>query len=66
VFDETFVYGEKLSPDGSLLFEPLENGIIIADAKAGLFLNRIALPVGLCPNYDALVSDGRDNVLGAC
>lgn len=59
------VYGEKLSPDGSLLFEPLLNAIDVADGKTGTLRTRIALPVTLSPNYDALVADGKDNVLVA-
>lgn len=65
VFDGVFIYGAKLSADGNLLFQPLENSLIVADARTGLLLDRIGLPVSLCPNYDALVSDGRDDVLVA-
>ena len=57
------VYGEKLSPDGNLLFSPLANAIDVIDGHAGNFLERVALPVPLSPNYDALVSDGKDNIL---
>ncbi|MBZ5564712.1 MAG: hypothetical protein LAP13_20110, partial [Acidobacteriia bacterium] len=59
----SYVYGQKLSPDGTLLFQPSTNGIDVLDARLGVLLKRIALPVTLSPNYDALVSDGRDNVL---
>jgi hypothetical protein len=61
----SYVYGEKLSPDGSLLFQPTTNGIDVLDARLGILLERIALPVNLSPNYDALVSDGKDNILVA-
>jgi hypothetical protein len=57
------VYGQKLSPDGNLLFSPLQNDIDVLDGKRGNLLTRISLPVSLSPNYDALVSDGRDNIL---
>jgi hypothetical protein len=57
------VFGEKVSPDGNLLFSPLLNDIDVIDAKRGNLLTRISLSVALSPNYDALVSDGQDNVL---
>jgi hypothetical protein len=59
------VFGAKLSPDGSLLFQPLVDGIDVFDAKLGTLRTRIALPIALSTNYDALVADGRDNVLVA-
>lgn len=61
----TYVYGMKLSPDGSLLFQPSTNGIDIFDGRVGVLLERVALPFALSPNYDALVEDGQDNVLVA-
>jgi len=60
-----YVYGAKLSPDGALLFQPSSSGIDVLDGRLGNLLNRIALPVPLSENYDALVSDGTDNVLVA-
>jgi len=59
----SYVYGTKLSPDGSLLFQPSTNGIDVYDGRLGTLHNRIALPFALSPNYDALVSNGRDNIL---
>ena len=60
-----YVYGAKLSPDGSLLFQPASAGIDVLDGRLGNLLTRVALPVSLSPNYDALVADGRDNILVA-
>ena len=57
------VYGMKLSPDGSLLFQPTIAGIDVFDGRLGNLRTRIALPVELSANYDALVADGRDNIL---
>lgn len=57
------VFGAKLSPDGSLLFQPLLDGIDVFDGKLGTLRTRIALPTQLSANYDALVADGKDNVL---
>jgi hypothetical protein len=59
----SYVYGSKLSADGMLLFQPSSNGIDILDGRLGNLLHRIALPVALSSTYDALVSDGKDNVL---
>jgi len=65
VWSTSAVYGEKLSPDGNLLFVPLTNGIDVIDAHQGVLLTRIELPVALSSNYDAMVADGQDNVLVA-
>jgi len=62
-WNETAVYGEKISPDGNLLFSPLSNAIDVIDGKTGDLRTRVALPLTLSPNYDALVDDGVDNVL---
>jgi DNA-binding beta-propeller fold protein YncE len=62
-WDETIVYGEKLNPNGTLLFRPLSDGLDVVDARTGQLLTRIALPVTLAPIYDSLVADGRDSVL---
>lgn len=59
----TYVYGAKLSPDGSLLFQPSSHGIDVFDGRIGTLRTRIALPVALAQNFDALVSDETDNVL---
>lgn len=61
--DIAYVYGNKLSPDGSLLFQPDSNGMDVFDGHLGKLRTRIALPFALSQNYDALVSDGRDNIL---
>ncbi|HEX3685086.1 MAG TPA: hypothetical protein VHU83_21305 [Bryobacteraceae bacterium] len=63
--DETFVPGEKLSADGSLLFEPLQDGILVNDTASGRPFARVTLPLTIAPYYDSLVGDGKDNVLVA-
>lgn len=63
--DITYVYGTKFSPDGTLLFQPSTNGIDVYDGRLGILLSRISLPFDLSQNFDALVSDGKDNVLVA-
>jgi hypothetical protein len=64
-FGITYVNGAKLSPDGTLVFAPSPNSIDVFDGRLGILLRRIALPVTLSQNYDALVSDGKDSVLVA-
>ncbi len=59
----TYVYGAKFSADARLLFQPSTNGIDVLDAERGTLLQRVSLPVPLSSNYDALVSDGKDNTL---
>ncbi len=61
--NSTYVYGLKLSADGSLLFQPSVAGIDVFDGRIGTLRTRIALPYALSQNYDALVSDGTDNML---
>jgi hypothetical protein len=63
VWNEAAVHGEKLSPDGTLLFRPLTDALDVVDGGTGILRTRIALPVILSPIYDALVSDGKDNIL---
>ena len=59
----SYVYGAKLSPDGSLFFQPSANGIDVFDGRIGHLRTRVSLPLALSPNYDALVANGKDNVL---
>jgi YVTN family beta-propeller protein len=63
VLNISYVYGAKLDPDGSLLFQPTTNGIDVLDGRLGNLLTRIAVPYALSTNYDALVDDGTDNSL---
>ena len=65
VWNQSAVYGEKISADGNLLFAPLLNGLDVIDGRGGGLRTRIALPLTLSANYDALVDDGKDNVLVA-
>jgi hypothetical protein len=63
ILDASYVYGTKLSPDGSLLFQPSTQGMDIYDGRVGPLRSRVAFSIPLSTNYDALVSDGKDNVL---
>jgi len=42
--------GQKLSKDGSVLFQPLTNGIDVVDVHTGRLVNRVQLPLQL-PRY---------------
>jgi hypothetical protein len=64
-WNQSSVYGQKISADGNLLFQPLLNAIDVLDGRQGGLRTRVAIPVTLSPNYDALVSDGKDDVIVA-
>ena len=59
----SYVYGAKMSADGRIVFQPSTNGIDVLDGRLGNLLQRVSLPFALSTNYDALVDDGKDNVL---
>jgi hypothetical protein len=63
VLSTSYVYGTKLSADGTLLFQPSSNGLDVFDGRLGTLLDRVAFSFALSANYDALVDDGKDNVL---
>jgi hypothetical protein len=61
--DTSYVYGTKFSSDGSLLFQPATQGLDAFNGRLGTLRARVALPVPLSTNYDAMVVDGQDDVL---
>jgi hypothetical protein len=63
LFFPTAVYGQKLSKDGALLFQPLTDGIDVLDSQGGRLLYRVQLPIQISNTYDALVSDGDDTLV---
>ncbi len=63
VLNISYVYGAKLNHDGRLIFQPYSNGIDVLDGNLGNLRARIALPVALNAQYDALAVDTSDNVL---
>jgi len=48
------VTGEKLSPSGSLLFEPQDTGVDVFDVHTGRLAMHIALPESIPPSINAL------------
>jgi hypothetical protein len=57
------VYGQKLSADGSLIFQPLTDGIDVHDSATGLLDYRVQFPVQFASVYDGLVIDNTDNLI---
>lgn len=57
------VYGRKLNADGSLVFQPLTNGIDVLDGITGLLQYRVTLPIQAANVYDALAIDDNDGLL---
>jgi len=62
---ETFIpiatLGQKLNRDGSILFQPLTDGIDMISTATGRLEWRIELPINLPAIYDSLVVNGIDN-----
>ena len=65
ILDANYLYGAKLSPDGSLLFQPTTTGFDVFDGHLGILRTRISLSVQLSQGFDTLVGDGKDNILVA-
>lgn len=54
------VYGQKLNQDGSILFQPLTDGIDMIDRSTGRLLYRIQIPITPADVYDPLlVANGQ-------
>jgi DNA-binding beta-propeller fold protein YncE len=62
---ETFlpvaVFGQKLNHDGSLLFQPLLDGIDVVDVQTGRLLHRVQVPTQLANVFDVLTTNNNDN-----
>jgi DNA-binding beta-propeller fold protein YncE len=58
-------FGQKLNKDGSVLFQPLTDGIDVLDVQTGRLVNRVQLPIQLPSVYDSLVVDGQDALVAA-
>lgn len=59
----TGVIGQKLNQDGSILFQPLTDGIDMLARNTGRLLYRIQIPLTPANNYDPLVIAGGQNTL---
>jgi hypothetical protein len=58
------VVGQKLNHDGSLLFQPLTDGVDILSRNTGRLLFRVQVPGGLNDVYDALLTTGDADTIG--
>ncbi len=63
VLNIAYFFGMKLSPDGTLLFQPSTFGIDVLDGRLGTLRTRLATSISFAPAFDTLVADGKDNVL---
>ena len=63
IMNTSYVYGAQLSPDGTLFFQPSINGMDVFDGRLGTLRARISLRFTMSANYQALVANGKDNVL---
>jgi hypothetical protein len=64
----TQALGAKLSPDGSLLFQPLTDGIDIIARNTGRLLYRVQIATTPASNYNCLVSTDNESsfaIIGA-
>jgi hypothetical protein len=55
-------YGNKLNQDGSLLLQPLTDGIDLLSRNSGRLLYRVQIPGTTADVYDSLVMGGEDTV----
>jgi hypothetical protein len=62
-WNTTWLYGEKLNGDGSILFMPLNNGIDLYARNTGRLLYRVQIPVTPASVFDSLVLGKGTNVL---
>jgi hypothetical protein len=58
------VLGQKLSPDGSLLYQPLTDGIDVISRNSGRLLFRVQVPGAVSGTYDALFTTESASTLG--
>ena len=57
----TDALGQKLSPDGSILFQPLNDGIDVIARNTGRLLYRIQIPVTPAAVYDSMITANGKN-----
>jgi hypothetical protein len=58
------VLGQKLSSDGSLLYQPLTDGVDILSRNSGRLLFRLQVPGTVSDTYDALFTTESGSTLG--
>jgi len=60
----TFIVGQKLNHDGSIMFQPLTDGIDVIARNTGRLLYRVQLPLTVADVYDLIVVDSSSNSVG--
>jgi hypothetical protein len=59
----TATYGQKLSADGSILYQPLANGVDLIERNTGHLLYRVQVPGAVASVYDSMFL-GQGGTLG--
>ena len=59
VLNISYVFGMKLSPDGTLLFQPSTSGMDVFDGRLGTLRSRIAMPIYFPPSMTPLLAMGK-------
>jgi hypothetical protein len=59
----TATMGQKLNADGSVMFQPLTDGVDLIARNSGRLLYRVQVPVAVADVYDSLVA-GEPNLIG--
>jgi len=60
----TAVYGQKMNQDGSVLYQPLTNGIDLLERNTGRLLYRVQVPGTLANVYDSMFLGAPTGTLG--
>ena len=60
----TATYGQKLNQDGSILYQPLTNGVDLIERNTGRLLYRVQVPGMLASAYDPMFLGASAGVLG--
>ncbi len=62
---EAALFGQKVNANGSLVFQPLVDGLDILDGTTGLLQDRVELPLQLPTVFDSFAIDNADGLLFA-
>jgi len=57
-------YGQKLSQDGSILYQPLTNGIDLIERNTGRLLYRVQVPGAVANVFDSVILGAAGGTLG--
>lgn len=60
----TATYGQKLSQDGSILYQPLTNGVDLFERNTGRLLYRVQVPGTIANVYDSMLLGATNGTLG--